>query len=266
MGIRNVRALLAAVTHYGTSTYDFFQRGCRGIICLGTAPKAIQARTVVGSQRGVTSRDLVLAVSVFSRILGQAMWGTLLDAVALLNHCSPPPPRGSQMLKQLIYVTLVLAPICRLHAQIQSSDSLLGRLIGTWVLRGDIARKQVVHDVTCQWVLNREYVQMREVSRKRRADGAPDYEAIVYIGRDPQSKQYAALWLDNTAYGAFAPAGTGHAYANGDSIPFVFTDSPTSHVFNTFIYHRSTDAWESHIDNEAAGARKPFARVTLTRK
>ena len=48
-------------------------------------------------------------------------------------------------------------------------DSLLPRLAGRWVLRGTIARKQTVHDVTFSWMLNRGYLQMHEVSRETTA-------------------------------------------------------------------------------------------------
>ena len=144
-------------------------------------------------------------------------------------------------------------------------DSLLDRLAGTWVLRGTIAGQQVVHDVTARWVLGNEYLELREVSRTKTATGSPEYEAIVYLGRDPKTREYAALWMDNTAYGAFAPAGTGHGMAKGDSIPFLFVESSTSRFHNTFAYNRRANTWEWHLDNDDAKGRRPFARVTLTR-
>ena len=166
-------------------------------------------------------------------------------------------------------VTLALAAILSaspLIAQTAHPDSLLDRLIGHWVLRGPMAGSQVVHDVTFRWVLNSEYVEMHEVSRERTATGTPAYEAIVYLGRDPRTHEYAALWLDNTAYGAFDPAGVGHGVAAGDSIPFVFVDSPTSRFHNTFVYDRKSDTWVWHMDNDSVGVRRAFARVTLTRE
>src|SRR3954464_3525696 len=139
------------------------------------------------------------------------------------------------------------------------------RLVGNWVLRGTIAGQTVVHDVSARWVLGNEYVELREVSRGKTKTGSPDYEAIVYLGRDQKTREYAALWMDNTAYGAFAPAGTGHGVAVSDSIAFLFSDA-TSRFHNTFLYNRRADAWEWHLDNDDAKGRRPFARVTLTRK
>jgi hypothetical protein len=54
--------------------------------------------------------------------------------------------------------------------------------------------------------------------------------------------------------------------AAGDSIPFVFTESPTDHFHNTFVYDRATDTWAWNMDNEDARGRRMFARVTLTRR
>lgn len=170
------------------------------------------------------------------------------------------------MLKRLIPAIAALLLVSPLRAQAAQRDTLLARMIGRWVLRGTIAHKQVVHDVTFQWVLGGEYVEMHEVSRERTPAGTPAYEAIVYIGRDPSTSEYAAQWLDNTAYGAFSPAGVGRGNAVADSISFLFTYTTTSWFHTTFVYYRSSDSWSWHMDNDDEKGRRPFARVELTRK
>ena len=170
------------------------------------------------------------------------------------------------MLKTVTIALAGMLAVSPLPAQRSRPDSLLNRLIGHWVLRGPMAGQQVVHDVTFGWVLDSEYVEMHEVSRERTATGTPAYEAIVYLGRDPRTHEYSALWLDNTAYGAFNPAGVGRGMAAGDSIPLLFTESPTNRFHNTFIYDRTSDTWAWHMDNDSAGVRRAFARVTLTRE
>ena len=52
----------------------------------------------------------------------------------------------------------------------------------------------------------------------------------------------------------------------GDSIPFVFNYTATDRFHNTFVYNRATDSWQWHLDNDSSGVRRPFARVTLTRR
>ena len=63
-------------------------------------------------------------------------------------------------------------------------DSLFPRLIGRSVVQGTIRRQTVIHDVTFEWMLGQEYVQMHAVSRGCSGDGSPAYEGIVLFGRD----------------------------------------------------------------------------------
>ncbi len=163
-------------------------------------------------------------------------------------------------------IALILSVSSPLTAQALPPDSLFPRLIGSWLLQGTIARRQTTHDVSFAWLLGQRYVQMHEVSRELEADGHPAYEAVVLFGRDPQSGEYAALWLDNTGTSAFDPIGTGRGYVAGDSIPFLFRYSSSSSFHTTFVYDRARDAWHWHMDNDSAGVRRPFARVTLTRE
>jgi hypothetical protein len=151
-------------------------------------------------------------------------------------------------------------------AQALPPDSVFDRLIGNWVLRGTIARQETTHDIAFTWMLGRSYVQMHEVSRERNSDGTPAYEAMVLFTRDPRSGEYACMWLDNTGISLFEQAGVGRGMVAGDSLPFFFRYTATTSFHNTFVYHHGTDSWEWHLDNDSAGVRRPFARVTLTRR
>ena len=162
-----------------------------------------------------------------------------------------------------------LALLCLAATQLRAQlppDSVFDRLIGQWVLRGTIARQTTTHDVTFEWMLGREYVRMHEVSREKTSTGTPTYEAVVLFGRDPRSGEYACLWMDNTAATAFDPAGVGRGSVAGDSIPFVFRYSDTASFHTTFVYNRGADSWRWNMDNDSSGVRRPFARVTLTRR
>ena len=159
---------------------------------------------------------------------------------------------------------VALALLCSpapLFAQALHPDSLFPRLVGNWVLRGTIARQQTV-----KWLLGREYVEMHEVSRERAPNGTPAYEAVVLFGRDPATGTYACVWMDNTAAAAFPPEGTGRGTLAGDSISFFFQYSAATSFHTTFLYDASKDSWQWHMDNDSSGVRKPFARVTLTRR
>ena len=187
-------------------------------------------------------------------------------ACALAGACSNDPVRpGVAMRKVVIFALALLCAPAGLFGQALHPDSLFPRLIGRWVLRGTIARQQTVHDVTFEWLLGREYLQMHEVSRMPALNGTT-YEAVVLFGRDPQTGVYACMWLDNTAPAAFDPQGIGRGSVAGDSVPFLFHYTATDSFHTTFVYDRATDSWQWHMDNDSSGVRRPFARVTLTRR
>jgi quercetin dioxygenase-like cupin family protein len=141
----------------------------------------------------------------------------------------------------------------------------LDSLVGAWVLTGTIRGTPTTHDVTAEWVLNREYLRLHEVSRERDAAGSPVYEAIVVIGWDPGSGEYTCLWLDTTGGGGLAAEGIARGRPAGDSIPFVWRDAGGPSLHNTFVYERGSGTWRWIIDNESGGKLSPFARLTLAR-
>jgi hypothetical protein len=144
-------------------------------------------------------------------------------------------------------------------------DSLLEHMTGAWILQGTIEGQPTVHDVTIDWVLAHQYLQLREVSQEKNADGSPAYEAIVYIGRDPQDGKYACLWLDVTSGAGLTGNVIGHGSQQGDNIPFLFTIG-ASKFHTTFAYARNNDTWRWNMDGEERGTLVPFARMTMTRK
>jgi hypothetical protein len=147
------------------------------------------------------------------------------------------------------------------------SDPLLEHLVGTWVLRGEIAGKSVTHAVKVHWVLDHEYIQIHETANSKTAAGAPQYEAIVYIGWDPDLKKYACLWLDSTGGNGLVGWALGHADANATQLAFQFSDkNGEPSLQNTFTYDPRTNTWRWQIDNIDRGHRQSFGDVKLTRQ
>jgi hypothetical protein len=171
-------------------------------------------------------------------------------------------------MRQISAVILCLVA-CALSspAQNQSPDPLrlLDHLAGKWVLKGMIGGKQTTHDVKARWVLRHGYLELHEVSREKDVNGEPAYEAIVLVSWDPKVNQYACLWLDSTAGGALTSQTNCRAMPSGDSIPFIFTISPSESLHTTFTYRNATDTWQWLIDEEANGKTDRFADVTLLR-
>lgn len=145
-------------------------------------------------------------------------------------------------------------------------DALLDQLAGNWVLKGTIAGAETTHDIAAEWVLGHQYLRFHEVSREKGSGDAPEYEAIVFIGWDQASDQYACLWLDVTGGGGLSAQAIGYAKPGGDDLAFVFDTGSDGVIHTTFAYNRNADTWQWLIDVEKGGKRKPFARVTLARQ
>jgi hypothetical protein len=149
-----------------------------------------------------------------------------------------------------------------------AQDSLLDRFAGRWVASGNVGRKATTHDIEAAWVLAHRYLRVHEVSREKSADGAPQYEAYIYIARTGAANgEYSCLWLDSTSGEGLVNGISCRAQRNGDSIPFVFRD-PQGHVdfHTTFAYDRATDIWTWKLDNVKDDKPVPFARFKLEKK
>ncbi len=142
---------------------------------------------------------------------------------------------------------------------------LLDRLAGDWVLTGALGKSTSTHDVHGEWVLNHEYMRLHEVSREKKANGDPVYEAIILISWDPKAQEYACLWLDNTEGGGLSAQSIAHARRQGLEIPFVWSQAGEESLRNTFTYNPALDTWKWIIDNITKGKADRFADVTLTR-
>lgn len=173
-------------------------------------------------------------------------------------------------LVRAIFCLLICIVFCSLPSPARQDPTaaaaeLLDRLAGNWLLEGTIASKQTTHDVQAAWVLNREYLQLHEISREKNAKGGAAYEAIVYIGWDSKAQQYTCLWLDSTSGDALSTEVIARATQAGDSIPFIFNISPANQIHTTFSYDKKKDSWQWLIDNLENSQIHHFANVTLKR-
>jgi hypothetical protein len=167
----------------------------------------------------------------------------------------------------LVCVALVGSVALAQDPATTAAVALMDKMTGQWVMTGTISNKATTDDVDVEWVLNRQYIRIHEVSREQVAGGGIGYEAWVYLVWDAKKGEYAVLWLDNTAATNFAPEGIGHAKPDGDRIPIVIKDADGAAIHTTFAFDRATDSWTWAIDNvDKAGKASPFARLTLTRK
>lgn len=143
-------------------------------------------------------------------------------------------------------------------------DPLVDRLAGKWVLRGTIQGREVVHDVTAQWVLGHQYMLLQETSRELKpGTTAPAYQAHIYIGWDQPQRRYGAVWLD--VYGEVSTPILGAAQPTINALPFVFTGRDGAVTRTTLTYDRGTRRWRWQIVTEKDGQSTTFADLVMVR-
>lgn len=142
---------------------------------------------------------------------------------------------------------------------------LLGKMVGTWELRGEIAGEPTVHDVQADWALERSYVRISEISRERDEHGRPLYEAIIFVGWLESENRFVCFWFDNTEVAnGRVTCSAPHA---ADTLPFEFRNADGGLIFlNTFSYARADDTWQWRMENISGEQRDTFGLVTLRRR
>ena len=140
-------------------------------------------------------------------------------------------------------------------------DPLLDRMVGKWLLSGEIVGKPTTHDVDATWALNHQFVHIHETSREKTAAGLPQYEANVFLGWDMKRNEYVVHWMDVFG-GGFS--GMGYADKKENTIPVIFK-SPEGDFHTTFTFDKEKDRWLWTMDNEQAGKLRPFARLTMVK-
>ena len=165
-------------------------------------------------------------------------------------------------MKAAIALAAVLAAAPAFAQQATFTDPLVDHLAGKWVLTGRMDKGEVTHDITAEWVLAHQYLELHEVSREKNADGSPVYQATVFIGWDAGKKIYDCVWLDD--YGSISTQSLGYAKPDGDRIAFVFQDRDDPGSFHTtFTWHAKDGTWSMDMDQVTGGKSEVFARTLL---
>jgi hypothetical protein len=168
-------------------------------------------------------------------------------------------------MNRLLLVAMTLTPLIAMAQPAPVNSPLLDHLAGKWLIQGTIRNQSATHDFEAQWVLQHHYLRFHEVSREKNDKNEPQYEAIVFIGWNEKTRQYACAWMD--VYGGLTTESIGIATPKQNELAFVFTDEHGETTFtNTFVYDSKTNTWEDRLDNVEKGVAKPFARFHLTKR
>ena len=86
-----------------------------------------------------------------------------------------------------------------------------------------------------------QYLRFHEVSRGRRPDGRPRYEATVYIESLQPLAEYGIVWLAD--FGGLPAQSIGLATKLGNQLPFVFTNPDGSFIANDNDLQSGDEGW-----------------------
>lgn len=137
------------------------------------------------------------------------------------------------------------------------NDTLLDKLTGHWIAKGNVGADKVVYRFSVQWVLNHQFLEMTFADTAAR----PEYTAKVFIGYDCQKSKSVIHWIDNFG-GAFSET-LGYGTKNGSSIEMSF-EYPIGQLLNTFSYDKKNNQWTSHsVVKDEKGNWVTFGHIVL---
>jgi hypothetical protein len=156
-------------------------------------------------------------------------------------------------------VALALAAASPLAAQGAARDpgeELLDRLVGTWRMEGHVRGEPVTYRLVARRVLQGRFVELHMEDAAR----PPQYEALVFVGRDSTGR-VVAHWMDSFGAAYSIPHGEGRIA--GDTLRFDIP-YPDGTFRDTFTYDRARRRWRLRIDAaDGRGGWSPFAEYTV---
>ena len=161
--------------------------------------------------------------------------------------------------RTFVTLTAIVLAGAPLSAQRSSTDSLLSRLTGHWVMRGSVRGRTETYTMDGERVLAGKFVALHMVDTTH----PPAYEARVFMGADTAAGRIIVHWLDAFGAAYSVPAATG--MIRGDTLDFTFQYS-TGPFRDLFIYRPASRSWYFRLeDSDSAGHPRLFGEYTVTR-
>jgi hypothetical protein len=131
----------------------------------------------------------------------------------------------------------------------------LNNLVGRWALSGPMVESLIQQEVEGRWILGGVYLEMYFTSTVAAPQGQKPYEAVYFIGYNPENDLYVLHLLDSSGVGLGCITGIGKR--EGDSIPFVFqyADGPFT---NRLTWDATHQEWRFEQTFESRGQQHQF--------
>ena len=143
------------------------------------------------------------------------------------------------------------------------NDDFVDRLAGSWKLEGQVMGRTAHHDVQADWVLNHQFLCIREKTAANAPANERPHDAIWYLGYDPVSERYVLHLMD--VFGARFSETIGYGTRDGNRIRFVF-EYPDGPFHNTYVWNSRENSWQWLMEQkDKDGNWTPFAGLKLLR-
>ena len=142
-------------------------------------------------------------------------------------------------------------------------DDFVEHIVGTWKLEGTVMGKPAHHIVKAEWMMNHQFVQIREQTAPDAPDNESRYDSLWYLGYDDVSDRYVLHLID--VFGGRFSETLGFGTRNGNDLLFIF-EYPDGPFHNRWRWLPASQSWEWHLEQKDKGQWKPFANFKLTRK
>ncbi len=143
-------------------------------------------------------------------------------------------------------------------------DDFVDKLVGQWVLSGNVMGKAARQALEVQWVLNHQFLQLHFKGEADPAKKEPPYEALVYWGYDNLGERHVIHWIDS--FGGRYSETLGYGTRTQDAVKFAFdgADGPFHTTFSlaggkfTILMRQKDKAgkWMTFAEFSAAKAKK----------
>ncbi len=141
-----------------------------------------------------------------------------------------------------------------------ADETYLDSLRGRWDVTGSLGGKPVRYNAEGERVLQGGFLRLHMID----ASSPPRYEADVFIGYDPNAKDYIAHWLDR--FGAAGSRVVAQGVRDGQRLVITFPYAAGA-FRDTFTWRPTTHSWSLLLESQAAdGTWATFANYTLTHR
>lgn len=145
------------------------------------------------------------------------------------------------MKRYLLLMFLLLAPATFAQQQILPfTDDLLDHFVGRWEMTGTVHGRPSKQTFQVDWVLNHQFLRIREKSEESIAGTNLPFEALLFIGYDKTGKRYVLHSM--SVFGAGRPGEFVYGQRTGNELKF--TESREGKVGHSrFIWQPESATW-----------------------